>query len=443
MSATRVARPGALTTNILAVAAVLLPPALLLQRQDWILPGTGLGAGLGLVTAVGMMLIAVLLFAADMHPRVIHLGPVPFLLLLWALGLTGSYFAWSTSGLPQIALLATVGYGQSLAEVIFVLALMGALAVGSRPVLFIRILVACGALYGLLLLATSVSGQELAPMFRLPILQAGDGLSGVETERAGFLRPQGMAGHPLEAGALTTILAPLGIALARSGDGRARLWWWAATGALILGSLSTLSRSATVGLVVALAVMSLRWRLRTIALGLAGAVVAVLVVAAAAPERFAAYSNLFELEAGTDSSLLSRQVARDQAAQTIAEHFWAGSGIGSHSYLGGRTLDNQLLGFAVEQGVPVMLMFIALIVVPGWYLLKVSPELPRPDSELAIGLAGSLAALLVTSLVLDIFGFPQIRLLVFILLALVGPLLLNRGACGLRPSSESGSSGPP
>lgn len=435
MNATGGARTGALTTNVLAVAAIVLPPALLLQRQDWVLPGTGLGAGLGLVTAVGMVLIAVLLFAADMHPRIFHLGPVPFLLLLWALLITGSYFAWSTSGLPQISLLATVGYVQNMAEVIFVLALMGALAVGRRPRHFVQVLVVCGALYGLLLIATSVVGQEIAPMFRLPVLQAGDGLTGVETERAGFLRPQGMAGHPLEAGALTTILAPLAIALARGSTGRG-LWWWAATATLVLGSLSTLSRSATVGLVVALAVMALRWRLRTIALGIAAAVAAVIVVAVAAPERFAAYTNLFELEVGTDSSLLSRQVARDQAAVTISEYFWAGRGISSQSAVGGRTLDNQLLGFAVEQGVPVMLMFIALVVVPAWYLLKVSPQLPRPDRELAVGLAGSLAALLVTSLVLDIFGFPQIRLLVFVLLALVGPLLINRSTSAATSSVE-------
>lgn len=429
--------PGRVSTvsrwSVLGTLALLVPPTLLLQRQEWIVPGTGLGSGLGLVLAVALVLWAVLLFAADLHPRVTHMGPVPVLLLLWAVALTWSFFAWSTSGLPQLRVLATVGYSQSMAEILFVLAMMAAMGVGLRRRTFVRSLAACGTVYGGLLLLASATGVETAEFLRLPFLQEAQGLLDIESVRGGFLRPQGMAGHPLEAGVVMTILSPLGIALCRASTGRTRLGWGVATGVMVLGSLSTLSRSAMVGLIVAVLVMGLRWPLRSVFVTVAGAIAGVLALAVVAPERVAAYTDLFSLSSSTDSSLLSRQVARQQAYATIADHFWTGRGISSHIALGGRILDNQLLGFAVEQGVPVMVMFVVLLGFSAWWLLRVSAGLPRWEREVAIGLAGSLAALLTCSLILDVFGFPQIRLLTFVLLAVVGPVAVQARPPGVDP----------
>nr|WP_141631267.1 O-antigen ligase family protein [Mobilicoccus pelagius] len=413
-------RPGSF--DILLVLAYALPLALLLQRQSWVVPRTGLGSGIGLVVAVMFVAFAIAGYAANMLPPSAHLGPVPKLLLPWTILVTWSYLVWSCRGLPQLSLLANVGYAQNIAEVIFTLALGGVLAPRQRYRTFVRILVACGALYGLLLVITSLVGTEVSVALKLPLLQATDALQGVENERGGFIRPQGMAGHPLEAGVIATVLTPLAISLARSARGRERAVWWGCAGALALGSLSTLSRSATVGLALAIMVMSLRWPRRTIGNTVLAALLGLGCLVVAAPGRFAAYADLFSLSSATDSSLYSRQFARQQAFTVIRQHFWAGRGVSSHGALGGRTLDNQLLGFAVEQGVPLMLAFVLLLCVPGWWLLHRAPALPSADRELAGGLAGSLAALLLCSAILDIFGFPQIRLLVFLLLALVGPV---------------------
>ena len=422
--------------DVLAFLTLVLPPALLLQRQSWVVPRTGLGSGVGLVIAVVIILLAVCAYAADVLPSASHLGPVPTLLLPWALVLTWSYFAWSCWGIPQLGVLATVGYAQNMGEVVFVLALTGVLHARSRYRPFLRVLVVCGACYGLLLILTSLVGAEIAEVLRLPLLQAGDGLQGVESERGGFIRPQGMAGHPLEAGVVATVLTPLAIALARSESGRPRLYWWGCAGALALGSLATLSRSATVGLVLAVMVMSLRWPLRTIGNTVIAALLGLGLLILAVPDRVAAYADLFSLSSTDDSSLYSRQFARTQAFAVMREHFWAGRGVSSHAFLGARTLDNQLLGFAVEQGVPVMIMFILLLAVPAWYLLHRAPTLSVSDRELAGGLAASLVALLACSAVLDIFGFPQIRLLVFILLALVGPVVAVQGSDPRRPVTD-------
>lgn len=423
--------------SVLSGLALLVPPALLLQRQAWIVPGTGLGSGLGLVIAVSVVLWSILLFAGDIHPSVAGVGPVPPLLLGWALAITWSFFVWSISGLPQLRGLAVVGYGQNMAEIVFVLGLMAAMGTVGRCRTFVRLLAICGAVYAGLLLTESMSGLELAGFFRLPFLKEAPGLADIESVRGGFLRAQGMAGHPLEAGVVSTILSPLGIALCRATHGRTRFAWGALTGVMVLGSLSTLSRSAMVGLVVALAVMSLRWSPRAVLATITGVVAVVAALGVAAPERVTAYTDLFGLSSTTDSSLFSRQVARGQAFTTIAEHFWAGRGVSSHRALGGRILDNQLLGFAVEQGVPAVVMFVALLGFSAWWLLRVSVRLPRWEREVAIGLAGSLAALLMCSAILDIFGFPQIRLLTFVLLAVVGPVGTRLRSAGLPPTAPT------
>lgn len=418
------ARSVRFSANIVALMALLLPPALLLQRQAWVVPRTGLGTGIGLVLGAAIVLVAILLMAANMHPAVAHTGPVPPLLLAWTLALTWSLFAWSTGGLHQLQLYALVGFTQSVAEVLLVLALMGALAAPTRYMTFVRVLIVCGGLYGLFLVAASLIGEDIAPLFRLPFLEPVGELADIESARGGFIRPQGMAGHPLEAAAVATVLAPLAIGLARASRGPARFWVWGCAALLILGSLSTLSRSATVGLVVALAFMALRWPIRTIFNSLIGAAIAAMVLVLAASDRVITYLRLFSLDANTDSGLLSREVARDQAFRTISEHFWTGRGVSSHALLGGRTLDNQYLSLAAEQGVPAMIVYTLLLAVPTWVLLHRCTRLPRWERDVAIGLAGSLVAVLVCSLILDVFGFPQVRFLVFILLALVGPLLL-------------------
>lgn len=428
------ARDPGVRAHILAILALALPPALLLQRQSWVVPHTGLGAGLGFVLAVLIVLAGLLLFATGTHPTVRGSGPVPLLLAVWALTVTASFLAWSTTGLVGDQTLATVGFVQFLAECLLVLALTGALSMYGRHRLFVRVLVACGGGFALFLLLGAALGNDVAPLLRLPGLVAGAGLSDVETARGGFIRPQGMAGHPLEAGAVSALLVPLAIGLARGAAARrSRVMWWVTVLLIALGSLSTLSRSAIICVVVGIGVMALRWPLRTI-LSMAGAAVAfVIMLAIAAPDRMRTYLDLFTLAPGTDSSLYSRQVARSQAAESISQHLLFGQGISSHSALGGRILDNQLLGFVLEQGIFVALAFAALLVVPGWYLLHIATNLGPEDREIATGLAGSLACILVMSSVLDIFGFPQIRLLVFVLLALVGPVTSRRWLRQLDP----------
>ena len=418
----RHAAPPALESS-LYVFALLLPPALLLQRQNWAVPNTGLGTGLGLVVAVMAAAATLALIASGTLPPLPKDGPVPALLLVWLVAVYASYYAWAIDGVRVAPLFADIGLMQFTLEAVFVLGLMSALHIQRHLWMFVKILVFCGGVYGGLLVATAAIGTEFSTELRLPLLIDAGALADVEAMRAGFVRPQGMAGHPLEAGSVAAALVPIGFGLTRGLAAKNHPWlfWAALTGITALGAVSTLSRSATVALVAAFAVMALRWPFAVVRRTAVGAVAVAVAAALAFPDRFGAYFGLFALDAGTDSSLFSRQMAREHVANVLTSHFWTGEGMGTQGPLGRPILDNQYLGFIVELGVPVLLVFIALVGVPIYHCLHKSVRLPIRRSHLALGLGGSLTALAVIFAVLDAFAFPQIRMLTFILLALVGP----------------------
>lgn len=418
----RHAAPPALESS-LYVFALLLPPALLLQRQNWAVPNTGLGTGLGLVIAVMAAGATLALIASGTLPPLPKDGPVPMLLLVWLVVVYSSYFAWAIDGIRVAPLFADIGLLQFTLEAVLVTGLMSALHMKRHLWMFVKILVLCGGVYGALLVATAAVGTEFSTELRFPLLVDAGALADVEAMRAGFVRPQGMAGHPLEAGSVAAVLVPIGFGLTRGLAAKNHPWmfWAVVTGVTALGAVSTFSRSATVALVFAFAVMAMRWPFDMM-LRAAGAAVAVAVAAAVAfPDRFGAYFGLFSLDASSDSSLFSRQMAREHVARVLSSHFWTGEGMGTQGPLGRPILDNQYLGIVVELGVPTLLVFIALICVPAWHCLHKSVHLPVRRAHLTLGIAGSLAALAVIFAVLDAFAFPQIRMLTFVLLALVGP----------------------
>lgn len=418
--------------------ALMLPPTLLLQRQNWALPNTGLGSGLGIVSACLLVGATVTLFAAGTHPTSARAGPLPALMLLWICLVYASYFTWALAGNRIAPMLADLTLAQLTLEIVFVLGLMSALRTETHLLWFVKILVLCGGVYGALLLITAATGQEVVELLRVPILEVRGGLSGVEAVRAGFIRPQGMAGHPLESGSVAAALVPLGLGLSLGiGSGRKRTHFWlAVVGITALGAISTMSRSATIALVTAFCCMGLRWPLRRIVRVCASTAGALLAAVVLMPDRFGAYLGLFSLSASSDSSLFSREQAREHVARVMESHFWTGEGMGTQAPLRQPILDNQYLGFAVEMGVPVMIAFILLLVVPIYFCLQRSATLPERQAQLALGLAGSLSALAVIFAVLDAFGFPQIRLLTYIMLALVGPACASTGHTKAQPTTD-------
>ncbi|CAM5519432.1 O-antigen polymerase OS=Tsukamurella paurometabola (strain ATCC 8368 / DSM / CCUG 35730 / CIP 100753 / JCM 10117 / KCTC 9821 / NBRC 16120 / NCIMB 702349/ NCTC 13040) OX=521096 GN=Tpau_0066 PE=4 SV=1 [Tsukamurella paurometabola] len=286
-------------------------------------------------------------------------------------------------------------------------------------------LVLGGTVSALFALLDSSTGIDIAAQFRIPGLTKGSDYVLIESlDRAGVTRPQGSAGHPLELGAVLTVLAPLALALyfnakRRAADPRVVRLWLACTVIILTADLATVSRSAVAGGLAAIAVMCWRWPVQRLAaiLGTATAVVVVGVVG-----QLTLVTALIETFAGSskDPSLQSREVGRNFVAENLADNFWLGQGVGAYPTLKQPVLDNQYLSRLMEAGIFGLLSLCMALVVTLYLAVRASQSKDDALAELAGGISGSAAALIVICLILDTSGFGQIWYLTWILLALAG-----------------------
>ncbi|MEP7162095.1 MAG: O-antigen ligase family protein [Dermatophilaceae bacterium] len=285
------------------------------------------------------------------------------------------------------------------------------------------------ATYALVDLATAV---DFGAIVRLPLTRASGDVLVDNLMRAGMLRAQGAAGHPLELATVAALTAPLAVGMAFAERTRGRRWWpWALSAVILLAAaLTSLARSALISCVLAFLVMAAHWTGRRIAATLGGALVALLAVAAARPSVYVAFAQVF-LASGQDDSLYSREFGRDYALELAAGHPILGIGTAAYSVPFHPVLDNQYLSRLVEGGALGLVTFVALLVAAGVQALRAARRFGHLGAgagrEIAVGLAGAMTALLVSNAVLDTSGFRQAWTVTWFLLALCWGV--SRAAC--------------
>lgn len=410
------ARPGAVT---LAVAAFLL----IATRQAYTVRFTGLGlsaAQLILFVLAALWVVTRLTGQRDAN-RVGVLSALPLVLL----GVALVSYALSHRGLLTADQLTDSDHAlERLVLAVGVVVVVPALV--RRPAdleLVLRALAAGGALSALFALVRFATGLDVAASLYLPGLTEGAGSTAeVVLLRGGLERPQGAAATPLELGGVLTMLVPVALGLffaARRRGGRA--WPWAAVAAVTAaGGAVTLSRSVFVGLAVALLVMAPRWPVRRAA-GTVAAVAALVVVAALAAGGFVSTVADLLVHGSNDYSLASRADGRSYVWTTFAQHFWLGQGPGTYDLGTQPVLDNEYLSQLMETGVLGLLALVAVLGVALAYALAAAGRrwAGRDTAELANGLAGAVAALIVISTILDVSAFVQISTLLWLLVGLV------------------------
>ena len=178
----------------------------------------------------------------------------------------------------------------------------------------------------------------------LPLIEAG---SRPGTE---LLRVTGTTTHYIEFGVVLTMIMPITIHLAMFARRQwARLGWWSSTLFIAGASTFSLSRSATIGLLLVLVVLVLSWRPR---LQWRAAVVSVLALAvfrALVPGLLGTIKGLVN-NAGQDSSVDARTVDYDRAFEFIASRPLFGRGAGTFLPENYFFLDNQFLLTTIEGG---------------------------------------------------------------------------------------------
>jgi len=278
------------------------------------------------------------------------------------------------------------------------------------------------ALFGLL---QFVTGQYWVDQISIPGLQAHQTVFSA-TLREGFTRPAGTAVHPIEFGAVLTMLLP--IALAR-GIGQlptvgTRISnpftrWWPAL-AMGLAVMLSLSRSAVIGLAVGAIILALTWTPRQRIAAIGGIVGLLTVVFLAVPGIAGSIFGLFTVIGKGDPSVISRVESYAIADAYISQLPLFGRGIGTFlpRY---RIFDNEYLLLLVEIGFVGVVALLVLVATSLWCAARV--YLRSPDAGLR-GAAASVAAATscgaVSLALFDGFSFPMMPGLWFLMMGLCG-----------------------
>ncbi|WP_438354506.1 O-antigen ligase family protein [Microbacterium sp. CJ88] len=288
----------------------------------------------------------------------------------------------------------------------------------------VRRLAIAGAALAALGLAQFFSGQTLLDWWgNIPGLAVD--ASGVAT-RGAFTRASGTATHPLEYGTAVVAALPLAITAAvnrgfRNRASRFAGWWWVAVGVILLASLVTVSRSALIGLGVAV-VASLpaiprayRWGVATL-----GAIIAATVFALV-PGMFGTLVNLF-VGASDDPSTQSRTAALARVPEFISSSPVIGQGFGTflpRYYI----FDDAWVLLTVEVGLLGVLCMAGMVLAAIGSAIWAAHRSPFDDTKaMSRGLAASLLTIAVLLIFFDGLSFPISAGLLFLVTGLTATM---------------------
>jgi hypothetical protein len=304
----------------------------------------------------------------------------------------------------------------------------------------LRVLVIVGGIIATIGILQFFTGKAIVDVIQIPGLTPNTSLTSIYG-RNGFNRAAGTSTHPIEFGVVLSMILPLALHFAFSDTHRNRFVRWFPVAAIAFAVPITISRSALVGVVVALAILMPVWpkrRRRMSYVVIAGIIVAVYV---AIPGMLGTLTRLFT-GISDDGSAASRTDSYALAWEFIKRSPVFGRGLGTFlpQY---RILDNQYLGLLIEVGIvgtaAILTLFIVAILT-GFATRKMSSD--PVIRGLAQALAAMVAAGACSFATFDAFGFPQASSLVFFGVGFIGALsnVLKRQALmanGLAPTTRA------
>jgi O-antigen ligase len=240
--------------------------------------------------------------------------------------------------------------------------------------------------------------------------------------RGSFTRASGTAIHPLEYGTAVVAAIPLAITTAvnkgfRTTPSRYAGWWWGAVAVIMFASTVSVSRSALIGLVVAV-VFSLpaipalyRWLI-----GIGGGIIAIGIFAFV-PGMFGTVMNLFA-GASDDPSTQSRTAALARVPEFLSSSPFIGQGFGTflpRYYI----FDNAWVLLLVELGFLGAFSLAMMVLIAIGTAIASSRRSPFEDmGAMGRGLAASLLTISVLLIFFDGLSFPISAGLFFLMIGL-------------------------
>lgn len=415
---------GVTVLTVYLIALIGIPSRLVVGP----LGGAGSPAG---IIGLGLLVWWILFHVSRPVPTGDGFQPVRWAFILMGLAFLASYVVAMTRPIvgaefngAQLGMVLLAGWGG------VVLVANDGIPSMERLLVMVRRVVAAGGAMATLGIAQFLTGEPLVDGISVMGLSSNHRPFGL-TEREGFTRPTGMATHPIEYGAVVTLILPLALALAFSDTTRSAVRRWFPVLAIVLSVPLSISRSTLVSAAVGCFVVALSWPPATRRIAAAGGAVLAVGVYIAIPGMLGSLLGLFT-RIGDDSSALSRTGSYPIAAEFIEKSPFFGRGFSTFlpSY---RILDNQYLGLLIEIGVIGLASLVALILAAFVGVLRVRRRLDDPLArQVAQGLAAGVAAGASSFALFDGLSFPMSAGLLFLLLGLSGSAI----RLGRRQSSS-------
>lgn len=371
-----------------------------------------------MLMGLGSLLLWIMFRAGTTRRTPMRAQPIRIALLGFLLSVGTTYALAMARPLPvdeispaDVALLTVCSWTGTL-----LVAHDGVLTRGRLDTLVWRLSV-CGGALALLGVLQVLTGQIWVDRISIPGLTLTEAAG--TYSRNGFLRPAGTAVHPIEFGALVTVLLPIALHVGFTQSSRGRLVRWLPAAAIAAVVPVTSSRSAYLGALVGLLVCVVGWPRARRRLMLVLVAAGVAVASVAAPNLFRSIVNLFS-GVSEDPSIASRTGSFDLAGEFIARHPYFGRGLGTFlpKY---RIFDNQYLVLLVTIGIIGTVAFLLLGVVAIMALLRTRRLTSDEGSrDLALSLVASLVVGFVSLAMFDAFSFPMTMGALFLILGIAG-----------------------
>lgn len=274
--------------------------------------------------------------------------------------------------------------------------------------------------------------------------------------RGGVPRVNGTASTPIELGVVAAMLLPLAIVLATYDTERSFRARWAPVPLIGLAIPASVSRSAVIGIVLAMGTLIVLMPARQRLVALSGIPVALAAVFTTAHGLIGTFISYFGAAGVHGSSVSHRTNNYSYVEQVVRQAPWFGHGGGTHvndltnSVSAAHVLDNQYLKTAIELGLVGVLILTALFLVPMITALRGRKRSKNPELRLlCAALAGSALAAGVCSAFFDSFSFPMFYSLFALVAGLAGacwriaqrecafPTAPNPGSNLQRPPAET------
>ncbi len=358
--------------------------------------------------------------------------PVRTAMFVYCAAVAASYATASLSALPATDIsVADMGLLRVAAFAGILLVANDGVPSGERFLVLIRRLCLLAGLYAGLGLVQFFSGVSIVDSIQIPGLTS-SAVGGTEA-RAGFIRADATAMHPLEYAMVLVMALPFCLTVALYDKKRSAFLRWFPVAAIALSSVLSVTRSALLGLVAVVLVLMPTWP-RAARRGMMAAFAVVIVgVYVAVPGMMGTIVGMFS---GGSSSVSSRTSSYDTVVGFVELSPFFGRGFGTFlpSY---RILDNQYLSAAIETGLVGIIALLLVIACAGAVAFAGSRREPDPLLK-HLGtalLASTIGGGLLTAF-FDCFAFPQACGMLFLVLGLCGAYWnLTRNSVPAKPEA--------